>query len=243
MDIRIFPNHEAMTAAAADAVAGVITRKPDALICLAAGHTPVDLMKRLVVHAREGKFPKDRFRFISLDEWVGLGPKDSGSCIHDVGKYFLDDMGLERGARMFFFDGLAKDMQAQIDGAKAFLAAHGPIDVIVLGIGMNGHIGFNEVGSAFDSDVRVLPLDETSKTVGAKYFDTPRTLESGITIGMRQILEAKKAFLLASSAKKADIVRQALKDPPTERVPASVLQKHPAATAFLDAGAAAKLNG
>lgn len=219
----------------------VIRKKENALICLCAGHSPVAVMKQLVDDAKQDSYPIERFCFVSLDEWIGLGKDDAGSCIYDVGEYFLQPLSIEKGERMFFFDGLSVDLQQQCTQAKEFIDSHGGIDVILLGIGMNGHIGFNEPGATKDCDARVLPLSETSKTVGVKYFNRDYELDYGITIGLKQILGAKKILVMATGAHKADVVKRTLECGETEDFPVSLIKDHADITFYFDEAAGEKI--
>jgi glucosamine-6-phosphate isomerase len=241
MKIVVLENSDGVVRAVADRLEKLIREKPGALICIAGGHSPVKLMQTVAADAKAGKFNAREFKFVSLDEWVGMGPDDAGSCIYDVGKYFLKPLGIERGERMFFFDGLSDDPDGECRQAAEFIDKNGGIDFIVLGIGMNGHIGFNEPGSSFDSDARVVALDETSKTVGVKYFEKDHELEQGITIGIRQIMDAKEAVLIAMGDAKAEILYKALCQDPSPEIPASVMQLHKNSVVYADKDAAKKL--
>lgn len=242
MNIQIVENESKLSAAIAGEIENVVRKKEDALMCLCAGHSPVRVMKRLVSDAQENKYPADSFRFLSLDEWVGLGIGDPGSCIHDVSEYFLKPLKIERGERMFFFDGQSKDLKKECNGAAQFIEQNGgAIDVILLGIGMNGHIGFNEPGTKETDGIRVVPLSQTSKTVGAKYFDKDYALTSGITIGIPQIMQAKKVIVMAFGEHKADIVEQAVRGEKTEDCPVTLIRGHADITFYFDKAAAKKI--
>ncbi|MEA5004536.1 MAG: glucosamine-6-phosphate deaminase [Christensenella sp.] len=242
MKIQIVENENKLSAAIAEEIENVVSKKQDALMCLCAGHSPVPVMKQLVRDAQANKYPADSFRFLSLDEWVGLGIEDPGSCIHDVSKYFLEPLALERGERMFFFDGQSDDLQEECDGAQKFIEQNGgAIDVILLGIGMNGHIGFNEPGTKETDGIRVVTLSQTSKTVGVKYFDKDYELTSGITIGIPQIMQAKKVIVMAFGEHKADIVEQTIKGEKTVDCPVTLIRDHADITFYFDKAAAKKI--
>jgi glucosamine-6-phosphate isomerase len=219
----------------------VIRNKPDALICLCAGASPVLIIKKLVEDAKAGLYPDDKFKFVSLDEWVGLGIGDAGSCIYDLTKLFLEPLGIGEGERLCFFNGLSNDLDGECAKASEFIKKNGGIDVILLGIGMNGHIGFNEPGSKATDSVRIIDLSEISKTVSKKYFDRPHKLEKGITLGLKEIIEAKKILLIASGAHKRDIVQETVCSEMSESCPSTLLQKHQDIEIFLDADAAIKI--
>lgn len=241
MKIIVMENSDEVVRAIADRFEQLIEKKPDALVCIAGGHSTVKLMQTISINAKEGRFNVKEFKFVSLDEWVGLGPDDAGSCIYDIGQYFLKPLGIEKGERMFFFNGLSNDLDQECDQAMDFIEKNGGIDFIVLGIGMNGHLGFNEPGSSSDSNVRVIELDETSKTVGVKYFEKDYELKQGITLGMQQILDAKEAILIAMGNTKSEILHEALCQDASPEIPASILQLHRNSIVYADKEAAKKL--
>jgi glucosamine-6-phosphate isomerase len=230
-----------MTRAIAGEIEKTITHKPDSLVCIAGGHSPLPVIKMLVSDASKGKYPSDQFRFVSLDEWVGLGRNDSGSCIHDISENFLDPIGIQKGERLFFFDGLSADLNKECRNAENFIQKNGGIDVILLGIGMNGHIGFNEPPSRKSDGVRIVELSDISKTIGIKYFDKTHKLTHGITIGMAQILEAKKILVMVSGKHKQDIVRQAVEEKENEYCPVTLLRGHENFFFFTDQAAGQKI--
>ena len=219
----------------------VINNKPDALICLCAGESPILIVKKLVEDAKAGLYPSDKFKFISLDEWVGLGIDDAGSCIHDLTKLFLKPIGIEEGERLCFFNGLSDNLDGECVKADEFINNNGGIDVVLLGIGMNGHVGFNEPGSKKTDSVRVINLSEISKAVSKKYFDRPQKPEKGITLGLKEIMGAKKILLIASGAHKQDIVQETVCGEMSESCPSSLLQEHKDIELFLDVDAAEKI--
>ena len=241
MKVIIEENSDEVARSVVDRFEHLMKKKPDALVCICGGHSPVKLMQMISADAEAGKFNAREFKFISLDEWVGLGPDDAGSCIHDLGKYLLKPLNIENGERMFFFNGLSDDLDKECNQAIDFIVKNGGIDFIVLGIGMNGHLGFNEPGGSFDSDVRVVELDETSKTVGVKYFEKNYELKQGITLGMQQILDAKEAILIAVGDAKSEILYEALYQDVSYEIPASILQLHKNSIVYADKEAAKKL--
>jgi len=242
MKIDIKKDKHIVARAIADKFEQVINDKPDALICICAGHSPVEFLNIFCEDALNGVFDDSQFKFISLDEWVGLGPKDNGSCINDMSKYLLGPLKLKKGERMFFFNGQSDDLDKECRDAEEFIKKHGGIDLMLLGIGMNGHVGFNEPGSEFDSGVRIVELDSTSKTVGTKYFDKKQELKQGITLGMEQVLESEEVILMAVGEHKKEILSKAVKGNPTVDVPASVLQLHENAMVITDEAAGSELS-
>jgi len=116
------------------------------------------------------------------------------------------------------------------------------LDLIVVGVGMNGHIGFNEPGVSFDLYCHVIDLDETTQSVGQKYFKTTTTLKKGITLGLKHLTESKKAILIANGTKKADVIKAIVEGPVDPKMPASIMKEHNKGWIVIDEGAAGKLN-
>ena len=237
----VLPGSEEVAEAVAAQIEEQLRQKPDSLICLCGGDSPVPVFRRLVEDARRGLYPADRLRFVGLDEWVGLGLEDEGSCYHGISERFLRPLGIDAGERIFFFDALSADLQGECRKAEEFISRGGGIDFMLLGIGMNGHIGFNEPGCSARDGVRVVELSETSKSVGQKYFSSARSLELGITLGVRQMLEAKKARVIALGAHKAEVVREAVQGKVDSACPATLLREHRDCELYLDSAAASKL--
>jgi 6-phosphogluconolactonase/glucosamine-6-phosphate isomerase/deaminase len=140
-----------------------------------------------------------------------------------------------------FFDGKANDPEAECRRAGSFILAHGPIDLAVLGLGMNGHIGFNEPGTSPSLHAHVVNLDKVTTQVGQKYFPGQRLLAKGITLGLADLTEADKLLLIVNGEQKAPVVRRMLKQEAGDHLPASLLRDHPGLSIYLDQAAASLL--
>jgi glucosamine-6-phosphate deaminase len=230
-----------MSAAAARFVAARIRAKPDAVLLLPTGTTPLGMYGRLVeLHAEEG-LSFARATFFNLDEYLGLAP-DHPASYHvymEENFYKLVDAN---PARVHVPDGSAPDPEAECERYEAAIREAGGVDLCVLGIGRNGHIGFNEPGAPFGSRTRVVRLAESTRRVNAADFEGNRAPERAITVGMQTICEARVALLLASGANKARAVAAAVDGEVSEAVPASMLRRHPNTTFLIDAEAAAALS-
>lgn len=240
LNIIVCKNYEEMSEAAARSVLESIRETPDGLLSFPGGDTPLGMVRAFVRDVNAGKADISKLHYVSLDEWVGLASDVVGSC----GKFNHDNLFAPLKysfADKFVINGAAADIEAERRALNAFIEKYGPLTVSVLGIGMNGHLGFNESGVDFDLDAHIIPLDEVTKGVMQKYFDVERHPTQGITQGIRQIMAAKKVILLANGAHKADIVARAAKGAVTNEVPASVLQKHPNSYLIVDEAAASKL--
>lgn len=240
MDLRIYSDYKELSKEAAKLIMNVVNANPTGLLCLAAGHTPVGIYKCLVDFAREGKVDFSRCKFVSLDEWVGLGMQDEGSCIKFMHDNLFNPLGILE-SNIAFFNGQASDLELECKRIDEFVFKNGPIDVVLLGIGINGHIGFNEPGSAFDAYSHVAILDEITKEVGKKYFPVQRQLEKGLTLGIKHFLEARNVILVASGAGKAEIIKKTVESPPDTSLPATALKLHNNFYLLLDKEAASLL--
>lgn len=225
----------------ADKVAEEIRRKPDALISFPGGDTPLGMVHEFARMVNAGEVDISKARFVMLDEWVGLNENDEGSCARFM-KDNLFDLLEKPFAEVCLFDGRAADIEAERAKHEAFIKEHGPITVSVLGIGMNGHLGFNESGVDFSLSSHIIPLHPVTRQVMSKYFGGRQLpLTHGITQGIAQIMAADTVLVIANGAKKADIVRRAIEEPVTNEVPASVIQNHPNGYFVLDEAAASDL--
>ncbi len=235
MDIKTFPSYYEQSAAIAGEILALLKAKPDALFCLAAGHTSQGVFDALIRAAVEGA-DFSRARFIGLDEWSGLGGGDDGSCRTFMDSRLFQPLGL-REEQIVFFDGRAVDMDAECRRMKAFLDAEGPIDYLLLGMGQNGHLALNEPGAAFGAGVRAVMLDSVTKAVGQKYFQKETRLEGGVTLGFVEIAQALQTVLMVSGAHKRDILRCLMLSEPDEALPASFLKTLPHARLYVDEAA------
>lgn len=219
----------------------LVARKPSAVLGLATGSTPVALYGRLVALHREGRLSLRGVTTFNLDEYVGLDPAHPQSYRHFMTEHLFRHVDLDP-ARTHLPDGMRENPLEAGPDYEGKIRAAGGIDLQILGIGGNGHIGFNEPTSSLGSRTRVKTL--TGKTLA----DNRRFFRAGefqptlaVTMGIATILEAKKILLLATGEAKADAVRDAVEGPVACVCPASALQFHPNATVVVDRAAAGKL--
>src|ERR687893_929108 len=229
-----------MSAAAARFVAARIRAKPDAVLLLPTGTTPLGMYGRLVeLHVEEG-LSFARATFFNLDEYLGLAP-DHPASYHVYMEENLYELVDADPARVHVPDGSAPDPEAECERYETAIREAGGVDLAVLGIGRNGHIGFNEPGAPFGSRTRVVRLAESTRRVNAADFEGNRAPERAITVGMATVFEAREVLLLASGANKAGAVAAAVEGEISESVPASMLRRHPNTTFLLDREAATSL--
>lgn len=237
MQLHVSPGYEEMSEAAARFIAGYVSRHPEALLCLPSGDTPTGTFRRLAALVRSGEANLSRCRFVGLDEWVGMNKGDAGSCGYYLYTQFFEPLRVSPD-RVVFFDGRAADLDEECRRVDRYVHENGPIGLMLVGIGLNGHIGLNEPGVSFDHYSHTVTLDALTRTVAQKYFEQETELQEGITLGLRYLQEARTTLLIANGARKAAIVAEALQGAVTSRVPASILQLHPDGHAFLDREAA-----
>jgi glucosamine-6-phosphate isomerase len=235
--VSIYKDYESMSQAAADQVVALLNKKPTAVICLPSGSTPEGMFHKLEAAHRAGLADFSQCTYVGLDEWVGLGANDFGSCRYLLDIDFLKPIGFTEN-QIVFFDGLARDPESECRRVNEAIRKAGGLDLIVLGVGMNGHLALNEPGTPFNSYAHVSELAPITVSVGQKYFKTATPLTTGITVGLQHILEAKKAILIASGKGKAPVVAQALSLSVAPDFPASVLQQHVNSEFILDKDAA-----
>lgn len=240
MHIVVCKDYEEMSRRAAEIVAEQVKKRPDGLISFPGGDTPLGMVHVFADMVNEGKVDISRTHYVSLDEWVGLSNEDEGSC-----GLFNQQNLLFRLQHPFagthIINGAAEDIESERVALNDYISQYGPLNVSVLGIGMNGHLGFNENGVDFDLDAHIIPLSETTLKVMTKYFGEKFHPTHGISQGIRQIMAAKTVILIANGAHKAEILKKAVHGPVTNEVPASVLQNHPNCYVVADEAAAALL--
>ena len=214
-----------------------VQANPKLRVCLPSGDTPVAVYAEIASLAREKKVSLARVQVFLLDEYGGLDPDDPGRGAAMLEREFLSKLE-ERPAQVRLIDTESASLRAEIAALEREIGTG--FDLTLLGIGLNGHLGMNEPSSAADAGVRRVDLHPASRQSSHGY-GVRKTPTWGVTLGMRQLLGSNEVWLLATGAKKAQIVRQALEGPLTPDNPASLLQPHPNCTVFLDEDAAALL--
>jgi glucosamine-6-phosphate deaminase len=242
MEVVIVPDAEAGGRLVAEAVVRLLGHKPDALLGVATGSTPLPVYRALAAMAAAGEADLSRVRVAQLDEYVGLPAGHPESYRSVLEREVLAPLGL--GPEAFLGpDSTASDISAACREYERILAAAGGVDLQLLGIGSDGHIGFNEPCSSLASRTRMKTLTERTRSDNARFFggDAGQVPRHVITQGVGTILEARHVVLLATGRSKADAVAAAVEGPLAARCPASALQLHPHATVVADQAAASGL--
>ena len=226
---------------AADIFAQAIREKPDIVLGLATGGTPVGMYKELIRMHKEKGLNFSGVRSFNLDEYLGLSGNHPQSYRYFMDENLFNHININK-LNTRVPDGKAQDFQISYQGYEQDIKAAGGIGLQLLGIGTNGHVAFNEPGSSGDSRTRVINLTENTIKDNARFFeDESEVPRKAVTMGIGTILEARKIVLLASGTNKADAVAKAVKGPVSPDVPASFLQNHPDCTFIVDRESAAGL--
>lgn len=222
--------YEELSNKAADLIAAQILVKPNCVLGLATGSSPVGTYKRLIEDNKAGKIDFSTVTSVNLDEYVGLDGSNDQSYRYFMNHNLFDHVNIDK-AKTFVPSGLAADLKAEGEAYDAMIKELGGIDLQLLGIGLDGHIGFNEPDAYFTAATHEVKLDESTIEANARFFaskdEVPTT---AITMGMLSIMQAKKVLLIANGAAKKAIVEKAFFGPIDPQVPASILQLHPDVT-------------
>lgn len=218
-----------------------IKDKPDTVLGLATGSTPVNMYRRLIEMHRAGQVSFSKVKTFNLDEYVGIPREHPCSYYYFMQENLFSDIDIPPES-VSLPDGNAPDLEEECRRYEKKIADSGGIDLQVLGIGHNGHIGFNEPNTPFESVTGIVDLTQSTIKANSRFFESEDQVpRQAVSMGIKTIMLARKIILLAKGADKADIIQKALQGPITPEVPASVLQLHPNLLVFLDNEAAARL--
>lgn len=218
-------DYNEMSRCAANIIAAQITLKPDSVLGLATGSTPIGTYKLLVESYQQGNLDFSKVRSVNLDEYCGLDGSHDQSYRYFMNTNLFNHVNIDM-ANTNVPNGIATDLEQECKRYDRLLEELGGVDLQLLGIGHNGHIGFNEPNEFFDKTTHVVDLKQSTIDANSRFFekieDVPRR---AITMGIKSIMSARKILLVAGADKK-DIIERALFGPITPQVPASVLQFH-----------------
>ena len=241
MEIIIMPDSQQASEVGARIIAALVKDKNDCVLGLATGSTPVKLYKELIRMHKEDGLDFRRVTSFNLDEYIGLGPDHPSSYNVFMRENLFDHINIPKH-RIHIPDGLAPEIPAHCKQYEGAIKAAGGIDLQVLGIGSDGHVGFNEPTSSLASRTRIKTLTEQTIKDNKQYFESGETVPRHvITMGVGTIMEARTNLLFAFGEGKAQAIADTVEGPVTSMVPASVLQMHPSAKIIIDEAAASKL--
>lgn len=234
-------DYNAMSRRAADLIAQQVKERPDCVLGLATGSTPLGTYEELIRRHCAGELTFRWVRTVNLDEYKGLAPTHPQSYRYYMQAHLFDRLDID-GANTHIPDGLAEDAEKECARYDALIEALGFADLQLLGLGRNGHIGFNEPGDCFEKRTHVVDLTQSTIDANARFFqnagEVPR---QALTMGMGGILSARRVLLLVSGGEKAEALYQAVCGPITPQCPASILQLHRDVTVVGDAAALEKI--
>ncbi len=221
--------------------AAQVTLKPDSVLGLATGSTPVGMYQELVQMYQEGRIDFSHVRTVNLDEYAGLSGDNDQSYRYFMNHNLFDHINIDK-ENTNVPDGTATDLQAECERYEQVVADMGSVDIQLLGIGNNGHIAFNEPCSEFPEKTHIVDLTQNTIEANARFFESMDDVpKKALTMGIGTIMKAKKIVLMANGPKKAQTIYDTLYGPITPEVPASVLRLHPDVTIFVDEQAGALL--
>ena len=230
-------DYNAMSRRAANIIAAQVLSKPDCVLGLATGSSPVGTYKELIEWYKQGDISFKEVRSVNLDEYYGLAPTHDQSYRYFMQTNLFDHVDIDP-ANTNVPNGLAEDPAAEGGRYEALVASLGYADLQLLGMGRNGHIGFNEPCADFPLATHLVDLTESTIEANARFFasadDVPK---QALTMGIGTIMKARKILVVVSGADKADAVAKAVQGPITPEVPASILQLHPDVTIVGDEAA------
>ena len=227
MKIYLTEDYNAMSRKAASILAAQVTLKPDCVLGLATGSTPIGTYKNLIEWYQKGDLDFSNVKSINLDEYVGLAPDHDQSYRYFMNTNLFDHVNIDP-ANTNVPNGLAEDVEAECARYNDVIHTLGPIDIQVLGMGHNGHIGFNEPADHFELETHKVDLTQTTIDANARFFaSVDEVPKQALTMGIMTIMHAKQVLVVVSGADKAEIVKKAFSGPVTPQVPASILQMHP----------------
>ncbi len=240
MKVIVCKNYDEMSKKGYEVMKEVLVSKPNATLGLATGSTPIGLYKEMINDYKAGNVSYKNVSSVNLDEYIGQGVGDEQSYVEFMRNNLFNHIDIDL-ANTDLPCGKAADMQAECDRYNAKLNSIS-VDIQVLGIGGNGHIGFNEPNTPFGSVTHVVDLTERTISDNARFFNSIEEVPTqAVSMGIKNVMNAKKILLLASGANKADAIYATVHGEVTEKVPASILQLHPDCYIIVDEAAASKL--
>ena len=235
MKIIIVEDYEEMSDKGAEIIADVVKNDPCATLGLATGSTPIGVYKRLIEKNKKGEISFKNVKTVNLDEYVGLNGENDQSYRYFMNNQLFNHVDIDKAHAPC---GVAEDMGKECERYTALLKEN-PQDIQLLGLGSDGHIGFNEPGSPFEGHTHVVELEESTIRDNARLFERIEDVpKSAITMGIADVMQAKSILLLANGANKAQAVKAMIQGEVKEDCPASILQRHDNVTVIIDKKAA-----
>lgn len=231
-----------MSRMAANIISAQVIIKSDCVLGLATGSTPIGTYKQLIRWYEKGDLDFSDVTTINLDEYKGLAPESDQSYRYFMNENLFNYININK-ENTYVPDGLEEDSDKACSDYNKIIKQKGGVDLQLLGLGNNGHIGFNEPGEAFEKETHCVKLSESTVNANSRFFDNIEEVpKEAYTMGIKAIMQAKKIIIVVNGAGKAEIVKEAFTGPVTPKVPASVLQLHNDVTLIGDKEALALLD-
>ncbi|MBN2795047.1 MAG: glucosamine-6-phosphate deaminase [Clostridia bacterium] len=241
MELIIVKDYAALSQRAANLIQAQLTWNPQSVLGLATGSTPVGMYDALVKMYQDKAIDFSQVTTFNLDEYLGLGQDNPQSYYAFMHEHLFKHINVNK-EKIHIPNGLSEDIQSECLAYEKSIQLHGGIDLQVLGIGHNGHIGFNEPNVEFEAKTHVVSLDQETIEANKRFFDSIEDVpKKAISMGIKTIMKSKRIVLLASGEGKADIIAKLVKDEISPNVPASVLHLHENVVIIVDEAAASKL--
>ena len=237
MIIYVGKDYQDVSRKAANIMSAQIIMKPNAVLGLATGSTPVGLYKQLIEWYNKGDLDFSQITSVNLDEYKGLSGDNDQSYRYFMNTNLFDHVNIDKN-KTYVPNGLEEDSDKACADYNEIIRSVGGIDIQLLGIGGNGHIGFNEPGEAFEKETHCVDLTESTIKANARFFESMDEVpKQAYTMGIKNIMQARKVLLIVSGEGKAEILDKVLYGPVTPQVPASILQLHNDLTVVADEAA------
>ncbi len=223
-------SYEDLSKMAAGVVVEEIKENPQAVLGLATGSTPIGLYEQLIRDYQQGKVSFKNVKTFNLDEYVGIHRSHPQSYYQFMRKHLFQSVDLSKN-HIHIPNGQAEDPKKECERYEQLLQSQGPVDLQVLGLGVNGHIGFNEPGTSFHSRTHVVQLADSTREANARFFNSKEEVpKQAITVGIENIMESRQIVLLAYGENKQEAINRLLEGEVSESFPASILTQHPNVT-------------
>ena len=243
MKMVVAKDYDDMSRKAANMISAQVIMKPNAVLGLATGSTPIGVYRQLIDWYKKGDLDFSEVTTVNLDEYRGVSHLNPQSYWYFMHKHFFDEVNVP-AENIHIPDGSNPDSGKACRDHDNVIKQAGGIDLQLLGLGDDGHIGFNEPGAAFELETHCVNLTETTIKANARFFDREEDVpRQAYTMGIKSIMQARKVLMVVNGSKKASIVKKAFFGSVTPKVPASILQMHPDFTLVVDREAAGEIQG
>ena len=241
MRLIVTKTYDEMSKVAANEMANSIKENPEIVLGLATGGTPVEMYKNLIKMYNDGELDFSKVTSINLDEYVGLSGEHDQSYRYFMNKNLFNHINIDK-SKTFVPNGLAEDIEEECKSYDARIENMGGIDLQLLGLGANGHIGFNEPGEELSVGTHLTDLKESTIKANARFFESINDVpKKAVTMGLGGIMKAKKIMVIASGEGKAEVVKAMMSGKITTEIPATMLQMHNNVVLIIDEAAASLL--